>query len=167
MKKQDQRAIYFCQDFKSILLYAITIFLSAIQKYSRLCDVLELFLVLDFYIMTKLLWYKKSSMMFFGQNVNPLMNEEIFFGLKMEFVEKKANLGLSSRFKHGPLNTFFVIAWKSERCFKLAKNRFLNTKKTYCFIITLPSWSLQIHQNYLQFKKVLLKPYFWFKTDWI
>ena len=89
MKKQDQRAIYFCQDFKSILLYAITIFLSAIQKYSRLCDVLELFLVLDFYIMTKLLWYKKSSMMFFGQNVNPLMNEEIFFGLKMEFVEKK------------------------------------------------------------------------------
>ena len=65
-------------------------FLSAIQKYSRLCDVLELFLVLDFYIMTKLLWYKKSSMMFFGQNVNhPLMNEEIFFGLKMEFVVKK------------------------------------------------------------------------------
>ena len=60
-------------------------FLSATKKYSRL----ELFLVLDFYIMTKLLWYKKSSMMFFGQNVNPLTNEEIFFGLKMEFVVKK------------------------------------------------------------------------------
>ena len=64
-------------------------FLSAIQKYSRLCNVLELFLVIDFYIMTKLLWYKKNSMMFFGQNVNPLTNEEIFFGLKMEFVVKK------------------------------------------------------------------------------
>lgn len=81
--------------------------MSAVKKHSRLCDVLELFLVPDFYIMTKLLWYKKSSMMFFGQNVNPLMNEEIFFGLKMEFVVKKANLGMSSRFKHGPLNTFF------------------------------------------------------------
>ena len=68
-------------------------FLSAIQKYSRLCNVLELFLVLDFYIMTKLLQYKKSSMMFFGQNVNPLTNEEIFFGLKMEFVVKKQTQG--------------------------------------------------------------------------
>ena len=68
-------------------------FLSAIQKYSRLCNVLELFLVIDFYIMTKLLWYKKSSMMFFGQNVNPLTNEEIFFGLKMEFVVKKQTQG--------------------------------------------------------------------------
>ena len=54
-------------------------FLSAIQKYSRLCNVLELFLVIDFYIMTKLLWYKKNSMMFFGQNVNPLMNMKKYF----------------------------------------------------------------------------------------
>ena len=36
-------------------------FLSPIQKYSRLCDVLELFLVLDFYIMTELLFIKRVA----------------------------------------------------------------------------------------------------------
>jgi hypothetical protein len=45
-------------------------------------------------------------MILFGQNVNPLTNEEKKFWSEDGVCSKKTNMGLSSRLKHGPLNTF-------------------------------------------------------------
>jgi hypothetical protein len=57
--------------------------------------------------MTKLLWYKKVL----WSKCKSIDEWRNIFWSEDGVCCKKANLGLSSRFKHGPLNTFFVIDW--------------------------------------------------------